>query len=206
MAERDLVMETEETGRFSIFESKIRPVLAEFVGSCILVFVVCLVPVTLYFPQSVPLVYGFAMVFLIESLGNISGGYFNPAITLGLVITQTIRVPLAVGYVVAQVLGGMLGAALARAVLPEKLYRSETFFGGCTVLRESSGAEPGWGVFSEAILTFILVLTVLTTVANDKHCQLAPLYIGSSVVVTSSAGLVFAAESKRIPICRATSQ
>ena len=41
-------------------------------------------------------------------------GYFNPAITLGLVITQTIRVPLAVGFFVAQVLGGMLGAALVR--------------------------------------------------------------------------------------------
>ena len=72
--------------------------------------------------------------------------------------------------------------------MPENLYRSEIFLGGCTVLNESIGAERGWGVFSEAILTFILVLTVLTTVANDKHCQLAPLYIGFSVVVTSSAG------------------
>ena len=70
MAERDLVMETEETGRFSIFESKIRPVLAEFVGSCILVFVVCSMSVY-NFPLGVGLVYGFAMVFLIESLGNI---------------------------------------------------------------------------------------------------------------------------------------
>ena len=50
-----------------------------------------------------------------------SGGYFNPAITLGLVITQTIRVPLAVGYVVAQVLGGMLGAALARVSMTQLL-------------------------------------------------------------------------------------
>ena len=75
-----------------------------------------------------------------------------------------------------------------QAVLPEKLYKSTTFLGGCTVLNESSGAEPGWGVFSEAILTFILVLTFLSTVANDKHCQLAPLCIGFSVVVTSSAG------------------
>ena len=75
-----------------------------------------------------------------------------------------------------------------QAVLPETQYKNLTFLGGCTVLNESNGAEPGWGVFSEAILTFILVLTVLTTVANEKHCQLAPLCIGFSVVVTSSAG------------------
>ena len=75
-----------------------------------------------------------------------------------------------------------------QAVLPETRYKNPNFLGGCTVLNESIGAEPGWGVFSEAILTFILVLTVLTTVANEKHCQLAPLCIGFSVVVTSSAG------------------
>ena len=47
MAERDLVMETEETGRFSIFESKIRPVLAEFVGSSTYIGIRCVFDVCL---------------------------------------------------------------------------------------------------------------------------------------------------------------
>ena len=70
MAETDVLVGTQETGRFTFFESKIRPVLAEFVGSSILVFVVCSMSVN-NFPLGDGLVYGFAMVFLIESLGNI---------------------------------------------------------------------------------------------------------------------------------------
>ena len=46
---------------------------------------------------------------------------FQPSHHTGFVITQTIRVPLAVGYFVAQVLGGMLGAALARVSMTQLL-------------------------------------------------------------------------------------
>lgn len=48
--------------------------------------------------------------------------------------------------------------------------------------------EPGWGVMTEGILTFVVVLTVLLTVIEQKNCQLAPLSVGFAVAVSSSAG------------------
>ncbi|XP_048762384.2 aquaporin-8-like [Ostrea edulis] len=169
----------------SLFEKKIRPVLAEFVGTTILVFVACLFnPICSNNPLGCGLIQGFAMTFLMVGLGHISGGHFNPAITLGYTLTGALSIVLGLFYFLAQLLGGMLGAAFVLAVYPEEMYKR--CLGGSTVLER--GVEPGWGVMTEGILTFVVVLTVLLTVIEQKNCQLAPLSVGFAVAVSSSAG------------------
>ncbi|XP_065923542.1 aquaporin-8 isoform X1 [Magallana gigas] len=172
---------TDQTGYTSFYKSHVRPMLVEFIGTTILVFLVCMTSST----DLNILVYGFATVFLIASFGDISGGHFNPAITLGCTVAGALSIPLAVCYFFAQILGGMLGAAFTRAVYPEEMYKA--MVGGSTFLKDYKNVKPGWGVMTEALLTFIIVLTFLHSLV-DKKSKLAPLSVGLTVAVCSAAG------------------
>lgn len=182
MSESELLIPAYETGNTSFYESNVRPVVVEFIGTTILVFLVCMFP---SFGYQSAIVYGFAMLFLIVTFGDISGGHFNPAITLGCTLVGALSIPLSVCYFFAQILGGMLGAAFVRAVYPLEIYKN--IIGGSTVLNYNHGVKPGWGIMIEALLTFIIVLTFLHSVV-DKRSQLAPLSVGVSVSACSFVG------------------
>lgn len=184
MSESEIFISTNETRNTSFYESRVRPVIVEFIGTTILVFLVCMTHER--FAYLSDLVYGFTTVFLIASFGDISGGHFNPAITLGCTLAGALSIPLAVYYFFAQILGGMLGAALTRAVYPEEMYKE--MVGGSTSLKDYKNVKPGWGVMTEAILTFIIVLTFLHSKV-DKKSQHAPLSVGLSVAACSFAGV-----------------
>lgn len=185
MSQSEILTPTYEIGNTSFYESHVRPVVVEFLGTTILVFLVCMFPATSSTIYQSAFVYGFATLFLIVSFGDISGGHFNPAITLGCTLAGALSISLSVCYFFAQILGGMLGAAFVRAVYPLKIYK--TIVGGSTVLNTMQGMKPGWGVMTEALLTFIIVLTFLHSVV-DKRSKLAPLSVGVSVAACSFVG------------------
>lgn len=170
------------------FEKVFRPVLAEFVGVTVFVFVGTMVVQTNDI-VSIGLAHGLMIALLIMGLGNISGGHFNPAVTLGVALNGGISISLSVLYFFAQMIGGALGAAFTRAVLPSHVYHGDmSINGGAHTL--SAGVEPGWAVMCEAILTFVLVFTVLMN-ALDKRNQdsvLTPLAIGFAVAVDIMGG------------------
>jgi aquaporin Z len=60
----------------------------------------------------ISLAFGFALLFMIYVIGPVSGCHINPAITLGMLLTRKITPRDAAYYVVAQVLGGIFGAAI----------------------------------------------------------------------------------------------
>lgn len=72
-----------------------------------------------------------------------------------------------------------------QAVYPEDMYKA--MVGGSTSLNPTEDVKPGWGVMTEAILTFIIVLTFLHSKV-DKKSQHAPLSVGLSVAACSFAG------------------
>lgn len=74
---------------------------------------------------------------------------------------------------------------MLQAVYPLKIYK--TIVGGSTVLNIMQGMKPGWGVMTEALLTFIIVLTFLHSLV-DKRSKLAPLSVGFSVAACSFVG------------------
>nr|XP_022313195.1 aquaporin-8-like [Crassostrea virginica] len=165
----------------------VRPSLAEFVGTCLYVFVVCLLPMRVDTTAITVsgLLQGAAYVSLLMGPGKISGGYFNPVITASLALCGDLSVRLAVSLFAAQILGGMAGAALALAILPPNMYVSN--LGGSTTLLNET--EAGWGLFAEGILTVLVVLTVLMTTLDehDEH-HLSPFAVGFSILVGVTAG------------------
>jgi len=113
---------------------------------------------------------------------RITGGLFNPAITLALWLIGAVPSLRAALLVVAQLGGGIAGAALVAALTP---------YGGVenTITKLSFGVNIGQGLFMEAFLTAILVFSVLM-LAAEKHkaTYIAPIGIGLVLFVCQLLG------------------
>jgi glycerol uptake facilitator-like aquaporin len=108
---------------------------------------------------------GAILVVLISIFGQVSGAHLNPAVTLAFAIRREIGATLAVGYVLAQVIGAVLGTWAAHAMFNEN------------VLQISTKARAGSGLwFAEAVATFGLVLTIFGT--RRWKAEMVPLTVG----------------------------
>jgi glycerol uptake facilitator protein len=159
--------------------------ITELVGTLFLVFAIGMV-VTLYVATSataqtgsdfavVGLVHGLVLFMLIASLGGVSGGHFNPAITFAAALLRRIDPIDAVVYILAQLSGGVLGALLVKAFL---LDEGRAGHYGAPSLSPIVGSNLQ-GMLIEAIGTFLLVLAVCGVAFNPRaRREWAPLAIG----------------------------
>jgi glycerol uptake facilitator-like aquaporin len=95
---------------------------------------------------------GAGLVVLIGVFGPVSGGHFNPAVTLAFALRREIPVGLALAYACVQAAGAVLGVFAAHAMFAEPILQVST--------RLRAGPAQA---FSEAVATFGLVLTILGT-------------------------------------------
>src|ERR687890_398249 len=125
MASSSTAQETATTGLYgSRIGTRIgRTALTEFVGTAILVFVGTSAAVASaatgragYDSLAVVLAFGLTLTALAAALGHVSGCHLNPAVTIGLAVTRRFPWPAAGAYVVAQLAGGLAGAAATWAV------------------------------------------------------------------------------------------
>jgi len=125
---------------------------------------------------------GFAIATFVYAISHTSGGHINPAVTIGLMVTKHIGILRGVTYILAQITGGILGAGLLKAVLPNAVEGNL----GTTTL--GNGIDQGQGFLFEFILTFTLLFTIFGTAlskeagASGTH-TLAPLPIGFAVLI-----------------------
>uniref|UniRef100_A0A6B2LG26 Aquaporin n=1 Tax=Arcella intermedia TaxID=1963864 RepID=A0A6B2LG26_9EUKA len=103
---------------------------------------------------------GFGLVVLVFLGGHISGAHYNPAVTIGILLTMRSKISVvkSVGYVLTQVLGSMLGALLVYACT------GRTF--GPAI---GSDATIGTALTAEIISTFMLVTTVLNVATTEAQ-------------------------------------
>jgi len=127
----------------------------------------------------IALAHGLAIGLLISALGHISGGHFNPAVTAGFWVTRRISSPLAVGYVLAQLVGGILASVALVLLFPEGLREAANL--GTPAL--GPGIDFGKGVGIEAILTFFLVLVVFGTAVDRRSANLGGWAIGMIITM-----------------------
>uniref|UniRef100_A0A914WWZ7 Aquaporin-8 n=1 Tax=Plectus sambesii TaxID=2011161 RepID=A0A914WWZ7_9BILA len=169
----------------------IRKLFVEFLGDTIFVFIGSLSALSAKESgvAAPAFAHGLTIAVLIMCFGHISGGHFNPCVTLGIALTGNIRPLTAVLYAGVQLLGGCFGALLVRAVLSYDAY-STAAKGGETLLphlfsdyNDVAGTEWWQGIMCEMILTFILVNSVLMTAVDTDSNVLAPLAIGLSLTL-----------------------
>lgn len=127
--------------------------------------------------------FGFSLAVTAWVFYRISGGLFNPAVTLGMVITGTLPALRGALLFPAQMLGGMVAAALVRCMFPGTPAFNTTLTNGTSIAQ---------GVFIEMFLTAELVFTVLMLAAEkSKATYIAPVGIGLALFVAELAGVYF---------------
>jgi aquaporin TIP len=162
-----------------------RRAAAEFVGAFTLIFVgVGSIAVTQGGLVGIAFAHGLAIAIMVSALGHISGGHFNPAVTLGFLVTRRIAPSLAVIYWVAQLAGATVAALALRAVFPDEANLDS----GVPTVNEVVGS--GSGLLLEAILTFFLVWVVFATAVDARGTfkSIAGLAIGLTITMDVLAG------------------
>ena len=141
-------------------------------------------------PVGVALAFGFVLLVLVYAIGPISGCHVNPAVTLGVFLSGGIGAARAGLYVLAQVLGGILGAAGITLM---------TVFGGVADQTGGLGTNSwgktinGTGAFLlEIALTAALVFVVLRVTSADgerANPGFAGLAIGLTLALVHLVGI-----------------
>src|ERR1700747_2133617 len=72
----------------------------------------------------IALAHGLAMAIMVSALGHISGGHFNPAISIGFWVTKRISTLEVFLYWAAQVLGGIAAAFVLKGIIPQETWRA----------------------------------------------------------------------------------
>ncbi len=120
---------------------------------------------------------GAILIVLILIFGPLSGGHFNPAVTLAFFIRREIALATVLLYVIVQVLGGIVGVMAAHAMFELPIVQ----------VSENARAGPGqW--LSEAIATFGLVAAILGTLRfrPDAVAYAVGLFISAGYWFTAS--------------------
>ncbi len=120
---------------------------------------------------------GAILYVLISVLGPVSGAHFNPAVTLAFRLEQQISNSLSIGYVLVQIIGGLIGVWAAHAMFDQSIWQ----------ISEKIRTGPSqW--FSEVIATFGLVFIILGAVRVNKGAVAASvgLYITAAYWFTAS--------------------
>jgi aquaporin TIP len=158
-------------------ESVLRRSVAEFVGAFTLIFIGGGAGIVSGQDiVAVALANGLAIGIMVSNLGHISGGHFNPAITLSFLATRRITVQLAVAYWIAQFLGAVIAAAILRGFFHKLII-------GADPHAPTFGA--GKGFLLELILTFFLVWAVWATAVDPRGAfkAIAGLAIGLTISI-----------------------
>lgn len=162
-----------------MLDTWLRNAVAEAVGTFALVFLGVLASTVGGGLTPSALAHGLTIMVFVAALGHVSGGHFNPAVTLGLFLGKKIDLQGAATYWAAQFLGGILAAAIVLATTDRSVVQA-----GTPVIAD--GVNVVGAIVLEAIATFFLVLVVFGTVVDNRApISIYPVAIG----LTISAGI-----------------
>src|SRR2546423_15504241 len=170
--------------------------LAEFIGTFALIFIgagaAAVVGDGVGLPGilAIAFAHGLTVMAFAFAYGSVSGGHFNPSVTVGVLAAGAMRPGEAAGYIVSQLIGGIAGALFLSAVLggagtglgtPALAHNLAL---GATTLT----ITPAEGFMIEALLAFFLVTVVLSTAVAGRAGSLAPLAIGMTLTLNIIMG------------------
>ncbi|HSZ86987.1 MAG TPA: MIP family channel protein [Puia sp.] len=120
----------------------------------------------------IAIVFGLIVMVMILSLGHVSGAHINPAVTIALSVAKKFKRQNIFPYIFAQLAGACLASLILKTLFPANQFL------GATLPRGSDTQS----FILEFILTFLLMLVILTSTDKKDHSVLVPaLAIGSTV-------------------------
>jgi aquaporin Z len=171
----------------------IRKLAAEFLGTFWLVLGGCgSAVIAAAFPHvgigllGVALAFGLSVVTMAYAVGHVSGGHFNPAVTLGLVAAGRTPAAQAPGYVIAQLAGAIAAAAVLAAIASGKpgFDLVASGFAANGYGDHSPGFySQGAAFLTEFTMTFFFLIVILGATHRRAPPGFAPLAIGLALVL-----------------------
>ena len=167
--------------------------VAEFIGTCVLVLFACGTAVVTgcsvengaaYLMTA--LAFGLVIVAMAYSIGNISGCHINPAVSIAMLLSGKMSKKDFVGYVAAQFLGAIVGAALLMLFVGK-----ENGLGANALYK----GDVGLSILIEVILTFVFVLAILGVTSKTENSHVAGIVIGLSLTLVHILGIAFTGTS-----------
>ncbi len=164
-----------------------KKLLAEFFGTFWLVFGGCGSAIfAAAFPElgigfvGVALAFGLTVLTMAYAVGHISGGHFNPAVSFGLWAGGRFPAKDLLGYVIAQVVGGLVAAGMLYLIVSGK--EGFTDVGGFAANGYGALSPGGFsmlsGLIAEFLLTLFFLLIILGSTSNRAPAGFAPIAIG----------------------------
>jgi len=166
-------------------QKTLRPLVAEFVGTFVLVFAICGAIVANTYRDGViglvgiALTQGLVLAVAVSATMKVSGGHLNPAITVGLWSVGRVSGRQAGLFVLAQMLGAILAALAIKGLFPEMAVRISQI--GTPSLAPAVSLTQG--IVIEAILTFILAFAVMGTAVDPDAPKVGGFAIGLALTV-----------------------
>src|SRR3954463_10163744 len=169
----------------------LRSVVAEFVGTALLVFLAvgtAVAGINTMGRLGVAFAFGLVVLALAYAIGQISGCHVNPAVTLGVLLGRGMTATEAAYYWVAQFAGAIAGAALLKLMT--------SGFGDVTDQTKTLGSN-NWGTgisaggafLLEVLLTFVFVAVILLVTGRSATPGFAGLAIGLALTAVHLVGI-----------------
>src|SRR5438132_5058233 len=156
---------------------KLRPLIAEFVGTFALIFVgIGAIKTAGHDVLGVALAHGLTIGAFVCATLHISGANFNPAVTFGLLVGGHMTLDKALRYWGAQLLGGFTAALICLGLFG----RDVVVMGTPQLAINLNGMQ---GILVEAILTFFLVFVIYGTAVDKRSRTLAGFAIGATITL-----------------------
>ncbi|GAA4666572.1 MIP family channel protein [Streptomyces buecherae] len=171
-----------------------RTVISEFAGTLLLVFFAvgsAVLAADYIGTVGIALTFGFTLLALAYALGPISGCHVNPAVTLGMLVAGRISPRTAIEYWIAQLLGGIAGAAILFLLAKQVpgLKTSGAFGSNGYGDRSAVHINTGGAFLAEVMLTFLLVFVVLAVTHKVAVVGFDGLPIGLALAVVHLVGI-----------------
>jgi MIP family channel proteins len=166
--------------------------IAEFLGTFALVFfgagAVC---IDFHLRNSgglgllgIALASGLTFAIMVSALGHISGGHFNPAITIAYWVTRRMTTIESLAYWAVQLMGATVAGFFLKLVVPEDI-GNNVFLGTPELMRDFPRFS---GMALEGVATFFLVFVVFATVV-DEHGRFRSV-AGFAIGLTITLGIL----------------
>ena len=173
-----------------------KKLIAEAIGTCTLVVLGCGTAMLVGCDASfgggyllTALAFGLSIVAMAYCVGNISGCHINPAVSLGVLLAGRMEKKDFLGYVIAQCLGALVGAAVLALIFALGSVEDLTGGFGSNGLAGVNGSAAA-GLVVEIVLTFIFVLCILGVTSDKaKHGSFGGLVIGLTLTGVHILGI-----------------
>ena len=174
--------------------NSVKKYIAEFIGTFVLVLFACGTAAVVKCSGTSPdaaylmtaLAFGLVIVAMAYSIGNISGCHINPAVSIAMLISKKMSVKDFIGYVVAQFIGAIAGAAVLMLLVGKESGL------GANGLFENDAMK---SLLIEVILTFVFVIAILGVTSKTENSAVAGIVIGLSLTLVHILGIYFTGTS-----------